>query len=295
MKRKIPAFSAFILSAAILISGCGNDRPPAAAETDTAQTSVSVTQQQTEETQEQTSSQTSETTAAETSQQYEKGVNPVRTAEELAGKKVIALTFDDGPNTGVTNEILDIIEEYGIKASFYVIGQNINEESAKAMQRAHSLGCEINSHSFTHSYMNEMSAEDITDEMERTAQLIYDYAGEYPKFFRPPYIAVNTTMYDTIDLPFISGVGCNDWDDKVSVEKRVKFLTKRVTDGEIILMHDAAGNEKTVEAVRQAVPQLLEDGFEFVTTEELFIAKGITPAADKEIIYSYATETGWQQ
>ncbi len=295
MKRKIPAFSAFILSAAILISGCGNDRPPAAAETDTAQTSVSVTQQQTEETQEQTSSQTSETTAAETSQQYEKGVNPVRTAEELAGKKVIALTFDDGPNTGVTNEILDIIEEYGIKASFYVIGQNINEESAKAMQRAHSLGCEINSHSFTHSYMNEMSAEDITDEMERTAQLIYDYVGEYPKFFRPPYIAVNTTMYDTIDLPFISGVGCNDWDDKVSVEKRVKFLTKRVTDGEIILMHDAAGNEKTVEAVRQAVPQLLEDGFEFVTTEELFIAKGITPAADKEIIYSYATETGWQQ
>ena len=216
-------------------------------------------------------------------------------AEQSEVKKVIALTFDDGPNTGVTNELLDIIEEYGIKASFYVIGQNINDESKKAMQRAHSLGCEINSHSYTHSYMDKMSAEEIKDEMKRTADLIYDAVGEYPKFFRPPYIAVNTTMYEAIDLPFISGVGCNDWDDRMTVERRVKFLTKMITDGEIILMHDAAGNEKTVEAIRQAVPIMLEQGFTFVTTEELFRAKGITPSADREVIYSYATETGWQQ
>ena len=131
--------------------------------------------------------------------------------------------------------------------------------------------------------------------MKRTADLIYDAVGEYPKFFRPPYIAVNTTMYEAIDLPFISGVGCNDWDDRMTVERRVKFLTKMITDGEIILMHDAAGNEKTVEAIRQAVPIMLEQGFTFVTTEEHFRAKGITPSADREVIYSYATETGWQQ
>ena len=264
--------AAAVLAAAVIASGCASGSVPA--QTSPAAETTSV-----------------QTTAAETTEKYEKGENPVRTAEELAGKKVIALTFDDGPNTGVTNEILDIVEEYGIKVSFYVVGQNINPDTAEVMQRAHSLGCEINSHSFTHSYMNEMSAEDIKDEMSHTAQLIYDTVGEYPKFFRPPYIAVNETMFDCIDLPFISGIGCNDWDDSVSVEKRVRFLTEKCPEGCIILMHDAANNEKTAEAVRQSIPVMLENGFEFVTTSELFIAKGITPTSDG-IVYSYATENG---
>ena len=220
-------------------------------------------------------------------------VNEEEYIDSLRGKKIIALTFDDGPNTTTTSAVLDLIEQYGIKASFFVIGKNINEQSAAVMKRAHDLGCEINSHSFTHSYMNEMSEEEIRDEMERTAKLIYDNVGEYPKFFRPPYIAVNSTMYDCIDLPFISGLGCNDWDDKVSVEKRVKFVTKRCGDGCIVLLHDAAGNTKTVEALKEIIPYMLEEGYVFVTTDELFKAKGIEPASDREIIYSYATETGW--
>jgi len=286
-------FTAAVLAAAAFITaGCGAGNAPvqsAAAQAETAVMTEKIIQTTVPETEYETGSVTDET-----AEEYPKGENTVRTAEELAGKKVIALTFDDGPNTGVTNEILDVVEEYGIRVSFYVIGQNISPESAKAMQRAHSLGCEINSHSFTHSYMDQMSAEDIKDEMDRTAELIYKYVGEYPKFFRPPYIAVNSVMYDSIDLPFIAGIGCNDWDDKVSVEKRVRFLTEKCPEGCIILMHDAAGNENTAEAVRQAVPMMLEQGFEFVTTEELFIAKGITPASDKEITYSYATESGWK-
>lgn len=295
MKKLRITLAAVLTAAAFITTGCGtaNESAQTAAPAETTTTSA-ITETTTTAEVTVTEAETSavETEAAE-EEEYPKGENIVRTAEELAGKKVIALTFDDGPNTGVTNEILDIVEEYGIKVSFYVIGQNITPESAKAMQRAHSLGCEINSHSYTHSYMNEMSAEDIKDEMDRTAELIYEYVGEYPKFFRPPYIAVNTTMYDTIDLPFIAGIGCNDWDDKVSVEKRVRFMTEKCPEGCIILMHDAAGNDKTAEAVRQAVPMMLEQGFEFVTTAELFVAKGITPAADKEITYSYATENGW--
>lgn len=281
MLMSLKKLAAAVLAAAIAASGCASGNAP-------AQTTAAVTST------EATAAQTTETEQTETtSGKYEKGENPVRTAEELAGKKVIALTFDDGPNTGVTNEVLDVIEEYGIKASFFVIGQNIDDESAKVMQRAHSLGCEIDSHSFTHSYMNEMSAEDITDEMERTAQLIYDNVGEYPKFFRPPYIAVNETMFDCIDLPFISGLGCNDWDDSVSIEKRVRFLTEKCPEDCIILLHDAKDNEKTAVAVRQAIPIMLENGFEFVTVSELFAAKGIVPTSDG-IVYSYATETGWK-
>ena len=156
---------------------------------------------------------TSETKPAETTTPAgteKKGAAEVRTAEDLAGKKVIAFTFDDGPNTKATAELLDIAEEYGVKFSFFVIGQNISEESAAVMKRAHDMGCEINSHSFTHSYMDKMSAEDIKDEMQRTSDLIFEHTGELPHFFQPPYIAVNRTMYDSIDLPFICGIGCGE-------------------------------------------------------------------------------------
>ena len=295
MKKTRMFLAAVLTAAAFITAGCGSPDVPAQTAAPTPPETTGTAAATVTETEATTpgSEAVSEEETAPAEEEYPKGENVVRTAEELAGKKVIALTFDDGPNTGVTNEILDVIEEYGIKASFFVIGQNITPETAKAMQRAHSLGCEINSHSYTHSYMDQMSAEDIKDEMDRTAELIYEYVGEYPKFFRPPYIAVNSTMYDTIDLPFIAGIGCNDWEDRVSVEKRVRFLTEKCPEGCIILMHDAKDNEKTAEAIRQAVPMMLEQGFEFVTTSELFVAKGITPAADKEITYSYATENGW--
>ena len=280
-KDFLQAAAALLASAAILLSGCSGSVPAETVSAASAAPAVTTT---------------NETTAAETAPDTDSGkeVNSVRTAEELKDKKVIALTFDDGPNTTVTDEILDIIEEYGITASFFVIGGNITPESAKVMQRAHTLGCEINSHSFTHSYMNEMSADDIRDEMERTSELIYQYTGEYPKFFRPPYIAVSEEMFDIIDLPFISGLGCNDWDDSVSVEKRVRFLTEKCPENCIILLHDQAANEKTVEALREALPIMLKNGFTFVTTTELFIANGITPDSSNGTVYSYASESGWQ-
>lgn len=237
---------------------------------------------------------TSETKPAETTTPAgteKKGAAEVRTAEDLAGKKVIAFTFDDGPNTKATAELLDIAEEYGVKFSFFVIGQNISEESAAVMKRAHDMGCEINSHSFTHSYMDKMSAEDIKDEMQRTSDLIFEHTGELPHFFRPPYIAVNRTMYDSIDLPFICGIGCDDWNDSVSEDKRYRFLTEKCPDGCIVLLHDQTDNQKTVSAVRRAVPELMKDGFEFVTVTELFNAKGVTP--ENGVLYSYATATGW--
>ena len=308
MKMKNKLIAAMLISAALMLSGCGGtEKAPSvseAAETTTT-TEATTTAAETTEAEINTETEaasndvsTSEITSAEAQADENdgmKGVNPVRTAEELEGKKVIALTFDDGPNTAVTNEIIDLLEEYGIKASFFVIGQNITPETGLVMQRAHAQGHEINSHSYTHSYMDQMTAEDIKDEMKKTSDLIYEYTGEYPHFFRPPYIAVNDTMYENIDLPFISGLGCNDWDDGTSVEKRVKFLTKRCPEGCIILLHDQETNEKTVEALRQSLPVMLEDGFEFVTVSELFVAKGITPVSESGKIYSYGTESGWAQ
>lgn len=205
-------------------------------------------------------------------------------------KPTIALTFDDGPNTTTTAEILDLLEKYQVRASFFLIGSNLNDETAKVVKRAYDLGCDIENHSMTHSYMDKMTAEEIADEINTLNDKIKDITGEAPKFFRPPYIAVNNVMYDTIDMTFISGLGCNDWDDKVTTDRRVLVLQRRAKDGLIFLLHDAEGNSQTVEALDEAIPYLLEQGFQFAAISELFELKGVEVSGDDTNIYTDLVE-----
>lgn len=201
-------------------------------------------------------------------------------------KPTIAITFDDGPNATTTMEVLDILEKYQVRASFFLIGTNINDESAKSVKRAFDLGCDIENHSKTHSYMDKMTADEIKDEVAYVNDKVKEITGTTPKFFRPPYIAVNNTMYDNIEMTFISGYGCNDWDDKVTAEYRAKYLEKKAADGVIFLLHDAEGNSKTVEALDKAIPILLEKGFQFATISELFELKGVEISGTDTNIYS---------
>ena len=198
--------------------------------------------------------------------------------------KYIALTFDDGPNSTTTNEVIDKLEKYGIVASFFLVGNNIDDESAKAVKRAYDLGCEIDNHSRTHSNMTELSAEEIKAEYDYTDGKVYEITGEHTKFFRPPYIAVHQIMFDNIDVPFIAGIGANDWEDRVTAEMRARMILKQAKDGDIILLHDAEGNSMTVEALDTIIPELQKQGNKFVTVTELFRAKGIKP--DMEKVYT---------
>ena len=134
--------------------------------------------------------------------------------------------------------------------------------------------------------MNKMTAEEISKEVQTTSDKVEAITGEPTKFFRPPYIAVNQTMYDSIDLPFICGYGSNDWDAKVSVEDRAGKVLEQITDGSIILLHDSQGNDKTVEALDILIPTLLEQGYEFVTVSELFYCKGVEVRSDTDVIYN---------
>ena len=205
--------------------------------------------------------------------------------------KVIALTFDDGPNTSTTGEVLDLFERYGVRGTFFLIGDNINEQSAENVKRAYQMGCEIANHSKTHSYMNKMTPEEIKAEIDFTSDKIEEIIGVRPTFFRPPYIAVNQTMFDTIDMPFINGYGCTDYDAKVDAQARYEKTMAQAKDGAIILFHDAQGNFQTVQALEMIIPDLLEQGYEFVTVSELFYAKGIEIRPDTDIIYSYPEQT----
>ena len=195
----------------------------------------------------------------------------------------ISLTFDDGPNLDVTSQILDLLELHKIPASFFLIGQNINEKSAESIRREIDDGCSVECHSWSHPAFPKLTPVEMLDEIEKTNAAIEKYSGEKPIFFRPPYIAVNQLMYDTIKMPFIEGRGVDDWNDSVSVETRVEGVIKNVHDGQIILLHDMSGNQKTVEALKKIIPVLKENGAEFYTVRDLFKVCGVNPNQKNKI------------
>ena len=96
-------------------------------------------------------------------------------------------------------------------------------------------------------------------------------------------------MFESIDLPFIAGIGANDWDDKVSAEERAKLIIDNASDGCIILLHDSYGNSKTVEALDTIIPTLLDEGYEFLTVTELFEKNGVEP--QDKMVYSNVNQT----
>lgn len=203
-------------------------------------------------------------------------------------KKLCALTFDDGPNTDTTPLVLEKLWKYGITATFFIVGNNIDEDSEQVVKKASDMGCEICNHSRTHSAMPELSAEDIRAEIEFTSGEIERITGKRPKFFRPPYIAVNSTMYENIDLTFIAGIGAEDWLPEVTAEERAEKILAQIKDGAVILLHDMSGNTPTVEALDIIIPALKEE-YEFVTVSKLFELSGVTPK--KGIVYSFTSQT----
>ena len=216
--------------------------------------------------------------------------NPIRPDIDPA-KPVIALSFDDGPNMTTTRQMLDLLEKYQVRASFFVIGQNLTPITANQTRRAYDMGCEIQNHSLTHPFMDRLTGEQIAAEIAETSDRIRMVTGVEPGFFRPPFIVVNETMFENIDLPFICGVGVEDWVPTVSAGERAERLLRDVHDGDIILLHDLEGNVNTVEALEAVIPEFLKRGWQFVTVSELFAIKKVTPTTSTRIVYSNALQT----
>ncbi len=284
-----------VFASLTLLSGCGGGNPgqssaSGAGSSDIEEIISLISGESSESTQNAESTgqkeQTEQSEPAESSPETEPTTEG--TDEMSEDVKYIALTFDDGPNTTTTNEVLDMLEKHEIVASFFLIGDNINDNSAKSVKRAYDMGCEINNHSRTHSDMTTLTAEEIQAEYEYVDDKVFEITGEHTKFFRPPYISVHQIMFDNIDVPFIAGIGANDWDDRITAEKRAKTILKQAKDGDIILLHDAEGNSMTVEALDTIIPELKAQGYKFVTVSELFKAKGIDP--DMEKVYTNVTQ-----
>jgi peptidoglycan/xylan/chitin deacetylase (PgdA/CDA1 family) len=270
MKKLSRAIIALILTAGLV--GCGNAK---AVETATAAIQPATTAAVTTEV---TTMETTTTAPETTTEATTTAVTyaPIVRDEIDPEKPIIALTFDDGP-TDLTPKILDILEEKQVVASFFLIGDNITVGTEDTVKREHAQGHEVDNHSRTHSQMPEMTFDEIKAEVDYTSDKVEDLIGIPTPFFRPPYISVNETMYEAIDIPFICGYLPNDYMDTVDAAQRIENVKKNAKDGEIILLHDFSGNTMTVDALPTNIDHLKAEGYQFVTVSELFEIKGTTP------------------
>ncbi len=208
----------------------------------------------------------------------------------MNGKKYIALTFDDGPSDTTSMRVLEKLKKYGVKGSFFLIGNNITPEREWIVKEELAYGCDIENHSLTHSDMRTFDKETIAAEIKETTRRIVEITGKEPDFFRPPFINYNDLMFEVIPLIFICGAGCEDWVPEVGAEARAKKVLENARDGQVVLLHDSEGNDATVEALDTIIPELKARGFEFVTVSELFDRVGINRDNAKKIVYTHTDD-----
>lgn len=186
-------------------------------------------------------------------------------------QKKIAITFDDGPHPTYTPEILDILMDYGIKATFFVVGQNV-ELHPDIVKRAINEEHEIGNHTFTHCHVYDASFEEVIDEIQSCEDTIYELCEYHVKLFRPPEgvlpEAVRNYAINEDYSVILWSIDTYDW-ARAPISNIKKNITKNISSGDIILMHDYVPDSITPQALRIIIPMLLEDGYQFVTVSEL--------------------------
>ena len=200
-----------------------------------------------------------------------------RAAEQAARRPMVALTFDDGPYSPVTGRILDVLECSDSRATFFVEGDRVSG-CAPTVRRAVELGCQIGVHTWDHRcLMTQLSEEEIRAQLSATADAVSQVSGIVPTLSRPVGGAVNDTVRRAIDYPMILwSVDTRDWESR-NTDKVVRAVLSQVQPGDIILLHDIYAT--SVDAALQIVDALTEQGYWFVTVEELLELNGVEPKA----------------
>lgn len=187
-------------------------------------------------------------------------------------QKMVALTFDDGPYRPVTNQILDVLEKYGAKATFFVVGSRVSTYS-DCVRRAANLGCEIGNHTYNHATLTAASASVITSEIEDTNRAIKRVIGKGASIVRAPGGSVNGRVRNVVGYPLIGwSVDTLDWQHR-NTARVIASVKSSVKDGSIVLMHDLYSS--TGNAVQVIVPWLVNQGYQLVTVSEMMQYKGI--------------------
>lgn len=184
-------------------------------------------------------------------------------------RPMVALTFDDGPGR-YTDRVLSCLEKYGVKATFFVQGKNVPAYK-NTLKRAVDMGCEIGNHTYSHVNLSSSGSQVIQNQISSTNTAVYNATGIYPKLYRPPYGAYNSSVRSQIPMPLIMwSVDTLDWKTR-NAQKTLQSVQRETKDGSIILMHDI--HLPTADAVESVVVHLLKNGYQLVTVSELIEAK----------------------
>jgi peptidoglycan/xylan/chitin deacetylase (PgdA/CDA1 family) len=198
--------------------------------------------------------------------------------------KYIAITFDDGPHPQNTPRLLDMLRARNIKATFYVVGRNV-ELYPQVVRRTVAEGHEIGNHSYTHRLFSKLSDSEIRDELTRTRDAIARAAGVQPRTLRPPYGGLLQRQREWVNQEFgyptiLWSVDPLDWKRPGSSVVCSRILTS-TTAGSIILAHDL--HAQTVSAMPATLDGLLQRGFKFVTVSQLLAMKGAAATASAAV------------
>lgn len=187
-------------------------------------------------------------------------------------KPIIALSFDDGPSI-YTPQILEILQSYGVTATFFEVGYNIDKYPDYILQE-YLAGCEVGNHTVDHPNLKTLSKSKVKQEINNNLEKLNKILGEGTRLLRPPYGNYNDTVKEVANAPLITwSIDTLDWKTKnaQSVFAEVKRSAK---DGYIILMHSLY--KSSVEALEYVIPWLLDQGYQVCSVSEMFNARGIT-------------------
>ena len=187
---------------------------------------------------------------------------------QLNNKK-IAITFDDGPHPAFTEKILNILDFYDVKATFFLIGENIDmwPKTAKKIVKQHH---EVGNHSYKHFKYTKMSKRNIEKDIQKSQQAFSTHLGVLPTFFRPPYGRLDKKATKLLKKHFSHAIYWSidpqDWKEKNSAEKTRKQIESKIKPGMIILCHE---RKATLKFLPQLITNIKSQGYEFVTISEL--------------------------
>lgn len=183
---------------------------------------------------------------------------------------MVALTFDDGPGK-YTDKLLEALEEYNARATFFMLGQNVSKYP-ESIQKMKELGCELGNHTMDHKNLTKIELEEMELQIEGTNDLLKEIVGEGATLVRPPYGAVNSKVRENLQYPVIMwSIDTLDWEKK-DAKAIADYTLEMVKDGDIILMHDIY--EQTVDATIVMISKLTEQGYQLVTVSEMALTRG---------------------
>lgn len=183
------------------------------------------------------------------------------------GRKVVALTFDDGPSPKTTPQVLDILTKYNIRATFYILGSHVAGNET-ILQKMVTSGHELGNHSWDHPALTGLTSDQVKWQIQSTNEAIIKATGVTPKTARAPYGDSNSNVAQDVGLPLVFWtVDTRDWAER-NTPSIMTNLKATLGSGGVILMHDI--HQTSVDALPSVIDYLISQGYEFVTVSELY-------------------------